>query len=77
VKLTYKERQELEDLPARIATIEARKQELEAAINAADFHLRGAVGMADVAAGLEATEADLERVMARWLELEARADAAR
>ena len=26
---------------------------------------------------LEATEADLERVMARWLELEARADAAR
>ena len=75
--MTYKERQELDGLPTRIADLETRKQELESAINAADFHLRGAVGMADVASGLEATEADLERVMARWLELEARADAAR
>ena len=47
-KLTYKERQELEALPTRIAALETRKQELESAINAADFHLRGAVGMADV-----------------------------
>ena len=73
-KLTYKEKVELEDLPARIEALESRKQELEAAINAPDFHRRGAVGMAEVVSALDATEADLERVMARWLDLEGRAE---
>ena len=33
--------------------------------------------MAEVVAALEATDADLERVMARWMDLEGRAAAAR
>jgi ATP-binding cassette subfamily F protein uup len=77
VKLSYKEKSELQGLPAAIEALETRKQELEVAINAPDFHQRGAVGMAEVAASLEKTEADLERVMARWLELEGRGDPAR
>jgi ATP-binding cassette subfamily F protein uup len=76
-KLSFKEKRELEQLPATIETLEARKQELEAAINAPDFHMRGAIGMAEVAGALEATEAELETVMARWLDLEARAEVAR
>jgi hypothetical protein len=39
--------------------------------------MRGAIGMAEVAGALEATEAELETVMARWLDLEARAEVAR
>ncbi|BCS34301.1 heme ABC transporter ATPase [Luteitalea sp. TBR-22] len=76
-KLTYKEKIELEALPATIEALEARKAELEAAINAPDFHRRGAIGMAEVAGALEATEAELEATMARWLDLEGRAEAAR
>mgnify|MGYP005815786105 CR=1 FL=1 len=76
-RLTYKDKLELEGLPAEIEALEARKQELEAAINAPDFHLRGATGMADVASALDTTDADLERLMARWLELEGRAGATR
>jgi ATP-binding cassette subfamily F protein uup len=76
-KLTYKEKIELESLPERIQALETQKQTLEAAINAPGFHLRGALGMAEVAATLETTEAELERVMARWLDLEGRAEAAR
>ncbi|HTV01936.1 MAG TPA: ATP-binding cassette domain-containing protein [Luteitalea sp.] len=77
VKLSFKEKRELETLPGEIETLEARKQELESAINAPDFHRRGALGMAETAAALEATEADLERIMSRWLDLESRADGAR
>ena len=76
-KLTYQEKLELERLPEQIGVLEARKQELEKAVNAADFHLRGALGMAEVAAALDAANADLETAMARWLELESRADGAR
>ena len=76
-KLSFKEKQELETLPARIAELEARKHDLEAAISAADFHLRGALGMAETAAALETAEADLEREMLRWLDLESRSDGAR
>ena len=50
---------------------------LEATINAADFHRRGAVGMAETAAALQTVEGDLEQTMQRWLDLEARADGAR
>ncbi|MGV3517543.1 ATP-binding cassette domain-containing protein [Luteitalea sp.] len=76
-RLTYKEKQELEALPGRIEALESRKAALEAAINAADFHQRGATGMADVVASLAQVEAELEGVMARWLDLEGRAEPAR
>ncbi len=72
-RLTYKEKQELASLPARIEALEERKQTLETSINAPDFHLRGALGMAEVASALEATEAELEQAMSRWLDLESRA----
>ena len=76
-RLTYKEKLELEGLPGQIEALESRKADLETAINAPDFHLRGALGMAEVAGALEAAEAELERVMARWLDLENRAESAR
>jgi ATP-binding cassette subfamily F protein uup len=76
-RLTYKEKQELDALPGRIEALESRKAALEAAINAADFHQRGATGMADVVASLAQVEAELEGVMARWLDLEGRAEPAR
>ncbi len=76
-KLSYKEKQELLALPGQIEALEARKQGLESAINAADFHQRGAAGMAAAVSSLAEAEAELERVMSRWLELEGRAGPAR
>jgi ATP-binding cassette subfamily F protein uup len=76
-RLTYGEKLELASLPEQIEALERRKRELEDAIGGPDFHRRGAIAMAEMAASLEAAEADLERVMARWLELESRADQAR
>ena len=76
-KLTYKEKLELAGLPEQIEALETRKRELEDAIGAADFHMRGAIAMAEIAGSLEAADADLERVMSRWVELESRADQAR
>ena len=76
-KLSYKEKQELVSLPGQIEILEARKQQLEAAINAPDFHQRGAAGMAAAVSSLTAAEVELERVMSRWLELEGRTGAAR
>ncbi len=76
-RLTYAEKLELEGLPAAIERLEHRKQEIEATINAPDFHLQGASAMAALVSSLESIDTDLERVMARWLELESRTDRSR
>jgi len=75
-KLTWNEQRELEELPERIAALEAEQAGLEQAMSAPDFHLRGAAGMTDAVEALARVSADLDAAMARWLDLEARAAAA-
>jgi ABC transport system ATP-binding/permease protein len=72
-KLTWAEQRELEQLPARITSLEARKADLEGQIADVGFHLLGAVGMAQVAADLADVEQQLDVSMTRWLDLESRA----
>jgi ATP-binding cassette subfamily F protein uup len=72
-KLTWAEQRELEALPAAIADLEARKADLESMMSAADFHLKGAAGMAAAVDELARVDDDLDRAMTRWLDLEHRA----
>jgi ATP-binding cassette subfamily F protein uup len=72
-KLTWAEQRELEALPAAIADLEARKTDLESMMSAADFHLKGAAGMAAAVDELARVDDDLDRAMTRWLDLEHRA----
>ena len=75
-KLTFKEREELKGMEAAIEAGEARVVELEATLSdPAVFKDRGAEVPALVAA-LEAGRAEVERLYARWQELEAIAAAA-
>ncbi len=73
-RLSFKEKQELEALPARIEALEERKSELEAAMADPDFYRRDGDAIAADTAEFEALAADLESSYARWEELEALAE---
>jgi ATP-binding cassette subfamily F protein uup len=73
-RLSFKEKQELEALPARIEALEERKSELEAAMADPDFYRREGDAIAADTAEFEALAADLESSYARWEELEALAE---
>jgi ABC transport system ATP-binding/permease protein len=67
-RLSWREKQELQQLEEEIATLEAEKEAVAAAINASgDDYLR----LQELAARLEETDAVLEQKMERWLELAA------
>jgi ATP-binding cassette subfamily F protein uup len=65
-KLTWKEQQELQQLEARIETLEAQKAAFQADINnsGSDY-----VRLQTLAEKLHAVEIELDTVMERWLEL--------
>ncbi len=70
-KLTFKEARELEGIEDQIATAEARVVELEATLsNPAVFKDR-AVDVQTLVASLDAARTDVERLFARWQELDA------
>jgi ATP-binding cassette subfamily F protein uup len=71
-KLSYKERRELDELPARIETLERAHAELIETVSRPDFYKRDASERADVQARLAALPAELEAAYARWESLEAR-----
>jgi ATP-binding cassette subfamily F protein uup len=71
-KLTFKEARELEAIETTIQTAEAKVAELEAAVSDPEiFKSRGAEVPAMIAA-LDAARAEVERLYARWSELDAR-----
>jgi ATP-binding cassette subfamily F protein uup len=70
-KLTFKEKHELASIEATIAAAEARVTELEATLqDPAVFKDRGAE-VNDLVAQLDAGRAEIERLFARWQELDA------
>ncbi len=71
-KLSFKEQKELDSLPAKIEANESRQRELEAAIAAPEFYRSGKAAIADTLAALEKTKADLDTLLHRWTELEAK-----
>ncbi|HUF46632.1 MAG TPA: ATP-binding cassette domain-containing protein [Vicinamibacterales bacterium] len=71
-KLTYRERRELDGLPAQIAGAETRQAALEAAVAAPDFYRLGAQAMHQAMADLEKARQDVDALLHRWSELEDR-----
>jgi ATP-binding cassette subfamily F protein uup len=73
-KLSYKEQQELEQLPKVIDELEAKQASLNAQISAASFYKQEALAIAKTLDEMKAIEARLEQVYDRWNELEALMD---
>ena len=73
VKLSYKLKLELEQLPGQIETLEQEVASIQGRISAADFYSGTPDEVASTLDELEQKEARLEKVIARWMELEEQA----
>jgi ATP-binding cassette subfamily F protein uup len=71
-KLTYREREELHALPARIEALEKEQRDLEAAIAGPHFYKESAAAIEEALARREAVHEELLHALARWDELESR-----
>jgi ATP-binding cassette subfamily F protein uup len=71
-KLTYREREELQTLPARIEALETEQRDLEAAIAGPNFYKESAAAIKEALARREAVHEELLQALARWDELESR-----
>jgi ABC transport system ATP-binding/permease protein len=69
-KLSYKEQQELNNLPEQIAQLEAKQTELNQQISSPEFYTNDQTVIASALAELKSTEAKLEQIYQRWDELE-------
>ncbi len=75
-KLTFKEKQELAGIEAAISTAEARVVELEATLSDPSVFKDRGTEVQGMVAALDAARAEVERLFARWQELDAIAAAA-
>jgi len=71
-KLSYKERRELEALPARIETLEAEQRALHERTAGVDFYKESAEAIRKALARVDTLQAELTDAYARWHELESR-----
>ena len=69
-KLSFKEQQELMQLPELISGLEHRQSELNAQINASEFYKNKQTVINDTLVELQATDTQLEQAYQRWDELE-------
>ncbi|MEW5756556.1 MAG: ATP-binding cassette domain-containing protein [Pseudomonadota bacterium] len=69
-KLSYKDQRELDALPAQIEALEQALDAMRALVNQPDFYQRPHDEMNAALAKLSAAEADLEKLYARWAELD-------
>jgi len=72
-KLSFKEKKELEALPAAIEKVEADLRVLEAQLASAEFYREAAATVRTAVDRLEALQEQLKQSYARWTDLEARA----
>jgi ATP-binding cassette subfamily F protein uup len=71
-KLSFKERREFDELPSRIAALEAEDARLQAALAQPDFYKEGRTAIADTLARVDALKDELAAAYARWDELDSR-----
>ncbi|PYR28668.1 MAG: ABC transporter ATP-binding protein [Acidobacteria bacterium] len=71
-KLSYKERRELADLPARIEVLEAEQSALNATVAHSEFYRESAEAIARTLARIAELQHVLDGVYARWDELDSR-----
>jgi ATP-binding cassette subfamily F protein uup len=69
-KLSFKEKQELEGIEATIAAAEAKVAELQATLNDPAIYKTRAAEVPALVAALDAAKAEVDRLYARWQELE-------
>jgi ATP-binding cassette subfamily F protein uup len=74
-KLSYKEKQELQALPARIEALETEQSELQLRMAQADFYRQPAATITSALERLEALENELEECYGRWQLLESQLSA--
>ncbi|HOP28378.1 MAG TPA: ATP-binding cassette domain-containing protein [Spirochaetota bacterium] len=70
IKMTFKEKRELEALPELIAEKEKRKEELVAIISDPEFFKKNAHKSVEINREIEAVNSELESLFERWMELE-------
>ena len=70
IKMTFKEKRELEALPELIAEKEKKKEELVALISDPEFFKKNAHKAAEVNNEMKALDSELESLFERWMELE-------
>lgn len=69
-KLSFKEKRELEELPALLETLENKVEEYQQQVNSADFFNNEGELTTTILNALKKAEADLEVALDRWQELE-------
>jgi ATP-binding cassette subfamily F protein uup len=69
-KKTFNEEREYAALPAQVEALESEQQRLKAEAASEDFYKAGAERINGVLERLEAIQAELERALHRWVELE-------
>ncbi len=72
-KATYREQQELTQLPGRIEALELEQRELAARVAGADFYKESGESIASALDRLGAIDREILEAYARWSELDARA----
>jgi ATP-binding cassette subfamily F protein uup len=65
-KLSYKEQRELDELPARLAALEAEQKTLEAALASTELYTQGKDRIAEAQARFAQIEEDLMAMLERW-----------
>lgn len=73
-KLSYKLKLELEQLPAKIETLEVRLEALQQEVGSADFYNQDHALVSEKLESLNKLEQELNDVVERWVELEALAE---
>jgi ABC transport system ATP-binding/permease protein len=68
-KLSYKEQRELDELPAKMAALEAEHKTLEAALASTGLYAQGKQKIAETQARFAQIDADLLTMLERWEEL--------
>jgi ATP-binding cassette subfamily F protein uup len=71
-KLSYKERLEFDELPARIEALETEQADLEARMALAEFYLQPAATITEAVERVEAIRAELDGLYRRWDDLDSR-----
>jgi ATP-binding cassette subfamily F protein uup len=71
-KPSYREQQELEQLPDRIEALEAEQRSLAARVAGADFYKESGEAIKSALERLHAIEAEILDAYTRWNELEGR-----
>lgn len=69
-KLSYKMQRELDSLPEKIAKLEAKLESLQAETSKDEFYTRDQTEVQNTLSNMTEIEADLEKSIARWMELE-------